>query len=423
MTLYAGYGQADITPSLPHMLNGFAARQQPALSIAAPVRARVTVLRHGRRRAVIAVCDVLGFRIADSMRLEAAIGKVVGCSAKNVFLSCTHTHSGPMSQPLGLGFDFDPAYIDFVEQQLLTATRTAMADAEAVTSSCVGSVDVSEMGMYRWNVPEPGREHWPGRLSAWQLRRVGRGSLTFWHLGVHQYLLGWQSRVMHPDYPGSTCEAIERTLGGHAIFLPGCAGDVAPVPEMLTDLAGVNAYGQRAAEAAVRALHDGVEIKDAPLRYAHLAPHVYFNHEPKLAELYADNRPFTDAADKGYRNTRRWTDERRAGRLPTSSPFPMRVLRVGGVTLLGMPAEIFCETGLDLIRAMPGTHLLAVAHTGGNLGYLCREFAYRHDTYEANAHQWYDTAGAMPPSTEPRLRKAIVQAAQGLLAREDQVSG
>jgi len=411
MKLHAGYGQADITPALPHDLNGFAARVQPAVSVASPVLARVTVLRSGRMRTAIAVCDVLGFRVADSQRLEAAIAGVVGCAAKNVLLACTHTHSGPMSQPLGEGFHFDPSYIDQVEQRLLDATGRALADEAEVTASRVGSVAVSGLGKYRWNVPEPGRDHWPGRLSTWQLHRGSAGPLTFWHLGVHQYLLGPRSRVMHPDYPGPTSDMIESLTGGHAIYLPGCAGDVAPVPESLTEIADVHTYARRAADAAAESLRESEPVAAAPIRCQYVSPRVRFNYEPNLKQLLADDRPITADDDKGYRNNRRWAALRRAGKLHASSPFPMRALRVGGVTLLGMPAEIFCETGLDIVAALEGLHVLPMGHTGGNLGYLCREFAYRHNTYEANAHVWYDTAGAMSPTTEPMVRQAITRTA------------
>ncbi|MCE9589510.1 MAG: hypothetical protein K8S99_03185 [Planctomycetes bacterium] len=417
MTLRAGFGSADITPALPCDIDGFAGRTQPAVGVAEPVLARVVVFTSGRSVAVVAVCDVLGFRIEDSVRLEHAAARAAGCPVGNVFIACTHTHSGPMSQPLGECFRFDPKYITLVRRKLVEAVKTACADLSAVIIAHAGSVKATGLGEFRCALSEPGRERWPGMLSAWRLVRERGGPITFWHLGVHQYLLGGQSRVIHPDYPGTACGMIERDAGGHALFLPGCAGDVTPIPQMLDSMKELGRYSRRVATGVEAALKKGAPVAVEPLRAGVISPRIRYGFEPNLKQVLADNRPPRADDSKHDRNLRRWARLWRQGQLPTSAHFRTHLLQLGGVLLLGMPAELFCDTGTEITAALKNIRVLPTAHTGGNIGYLCRPFAYKHHTYESQAHVWYGTAGAVVPGTEAKVRRTAVRAARVLTRR------
>ena len=420
MTLRAGYGVADITPPEGGDLNGFAARRQPATGVAAPLEVRVVVLARGRRRAAIAACDALGFTVADSHGLEQCVAAAAGAAPGNVLLACTHTHAGAMSMPLGLVGRFDPGYLHRVGRRLAAAATAAAAEMRPVTAATHGRHSIASLGAFRCATHEPGRDAWPGELQALQLRREDGPPVTLAHVGIHPYVLGWQNRRFHPDYPGAARDAIERRCGGPALVLPGCAADIAPQPGLTRSLRSVARFGDTVAEAAAAAIANGEPMAADCLRPALRRARARFGF---FREAIHDNdaeaamAALSRAGDRALQNRREWQEALDTRRLPTTSPFPIRVLRLGRLVFAGMPAELFHDTGADLARAFPRLHLWPLAHTGGNLGYLPRPFAYRNLTYEAAyAYEWYRTAGALLPDMEPRFRAAAASAIKSVTA-------
>lgn len=416
----AGFAIADITPrGREQDLNGFAARVQPSTRVAAPVSARVVLLDDGRARVVIAVCDLLGFRQRDSVQIERAIGKAIVTSADRVLLACTHNHSGPVSMPLGRVGRFHATYLKQIERRLILAARAAKRDLQKVTGARFGTQSIPDLGEYRCCRQEPGRARWPGVVTALRLDRAHGGPITLCHAGIHPYLLGWESRVMHPDFPLPLCAALERRSKGRAVFLPGCGADVSPVPAMRMGLSAVERYGRKLARAAERALRRGKPVPLEPFHSLIVSPTVRFNFRPVLPKRRVSGiatRALVMARAKSEENLREWKKLWKQGHLPREGAFRLHLLRLGELCLIGIPAEVFAETGIDLQRALRNRRVMVVSHAGGNWGYLPRPFSYTHKTYESSiAHHWYRTAGGMARGTEATVRSAALRAAKTLL--------
>jgi len=419
--LRAGFAQADITPRGKCDLNGFAARIQPLLGVGRPVCARVLLLAHARRSVLVASCDLLGFTLADSRRIEMRMAAEAGIAAESVFLACTHTHSGPMSMPLGRVGRFRRGYVDFVGQRLVAATRAAMGNLAEVAAAVLGDQEVAQLGRFRCARDEPGRDRWPGRITALRLDRVAAPPLTLVHLGVHPCVLGPKNRRLHPDYPGEVCDLLARATRGHALFLPGCGADVEAVPAGGASFAQVRRYARQVVTAALAALRTGAPINLTPLGVGTVSPLVSFGYGlaqgREVAPLVRDAHE--QVRDRLVRNWHEWREDVAQGRCPRRLNLRAHLLRLGDIMLIGLPAEVFHDTGADLTRALAGWRILTVSHTGGVAGYLPRSFAYRRRTYEAvSAHQWYRTAGAMLPGMEAYVRRRIVSVARRLLRDE-----
>lgn len=422
MVLQAGFAKADITPRGRCDMNGFVARQQPSVGVAAPLSGRILMVSEGRVRGVVAICDLLGLTLNDSARVEAAIAQAAGVPVRNVFLACTHSHSGPMSMPLGTVGRFDPRYIDFLSRRLAHAAAAARQDLAPVTALRIGAGAVPKMGRFRCAVHEPGRQQWPGTFSVSSFLRREAKPIVLVHYGVHPYTLGERNRRLHPDYPGPLCEILERGTDGHAMFLPGCGADVEAVPAWGTSDAEVRRYARGVAEAAQAALRSALLVPGTPLRMSAASPRVRFGFIPKELRQKKETEKAVAALAAGGvrvpRNAEEWQESFKAGRLPKTARFRMHVLRIGSLVLVGLPAELFWDTGKDLAGAFSDATVLAVSQAGGNVGYLPRKFAYRHKTYEAaRAYEWYGTAGALAPETEPAIRAVAVAMALKLIAR------
>ena len=419
MSFAAGHALVDITPRSGCDLCGFAAREQPSTGIGGRLSAHVLTLREGRVGAVIAVCDLLGFTIEDSIQLESLIAKAAGVPAKNVLLACTHTHSGPMSRPIGLAGRFDPAYVRTVGERLAAAAAEARADAAPVEGLRIGARAIPSLGRFRCAVDEPGRDRWPGILTVVQIVRQDRPPLTLVHAGLHPLMLGPASRVVHPDFPGEWRRLLGRETGGPVVFLPGCGADAHPVPAMQTSLRAIREFAAKLTAESLKALERAKPLADGPLRATLVSPRVRFGFtvptRAPSARPEAAQAALSPVRELVRRNTLEWQAHTRAGVCPRAMSFRTHLLRLGGLVFAGMPAEVFCDTGLDLARSVPGRWLLTIAQAGGDVGYLPRPFAYRRRTYEAaSAHEWYRTAGAMLPGTERAVRKRVAAAVRGL---------
>ena len=416
MELRAGYADADLTPPGECDLNGFIARTQPALGVGKPVMARVLMVEAGRFRALVAVCDLLGFSQADSRRIEEGMGAAAGVPAANVLLACTHTHSAPVAMYLGTVGRFRPAYVDRCRRRLVGAARGARRDLASVAGARFARGDASDLGAFRCATDEPGRDRWPGRFAALRLDRGASPPIVFVHMGVHPYVVGPQYRYVHPDYPGDLCGQIEARAGARALFLPGCGADIRPQPCATDSPEAVTRYGGTLAARALDALGAGRRIELLPARGAVASPLLRFDC-PRPEELREAAAAAGGSDPRIPQNAREWAAGVADGSCPKSLRFRTHVLRLGGLVLIGMPAELFWDTGEDLSRALPGAEVLTVSHAGGDVGYLPRPFAYKHRTYEAcDAPRWYRTAGPPLPTAERAMRAAAAKAARLLLA-------
>ncbi len=407
--MLAGFGIADITPRGSCELNGFGMRKQPALGVHKPLQARVLILTSGRVRTLIGACDLLGLTFDDSRRIEKVLAQAAHIPVQNVFLTSTHTHSAPMSMPLGMIGHFDKDYIRLLQRQLIQAARQAQQDMLFVERCRIGSRRTSGMGFFRCAADEPGRDRWQGRISALEFRRKDGPAIAILSIGIHPLVFGPDNRYVHPDYPGNTCDLWENETGGHALFITGCGADVHPAHCWVgsNDTRAVQECAAGIVSQAHRALKNGQNLALAALQSRLITPTVHFSFQGPI--------PKTKIA-RWDKEIAAWNRGLARGRWPKSSPFPIHLLRLGKLVLVGMPAELFHDTGEDLARAFPRLHVLTVSQAGGDVGYLPRPFAYRRLTYEAaSAHIGYGKAGAMPPGTEQRIRNRIESAIRKIL--------
>ena len=50
--------------------------------------------------------------------------------------------------------------------------------------------------------------------------------------------------------------------------------------------------------------------------------------------------------------------------------LPLQALRIGDVGVVGLPAEVFCEIGLDIRRRSPFRDIVLIGLANGSIGYV-----------------------------------------------------
>ena len=214
--LYAGAAVRDISPRRPVALYGYPHIERLSTGVHDPLLATVIVLRNPGGTLVLASLDLLMIEPLYARDLRLAIAEVVDCRDAEVFISCTHTHSGPVTSRL-IGWQNDPAvpnpdpkYLEFVKAQLATAAGVAAKSAvpaelawTAADAIGVGGNRLSPEGI---TDPECGIL----ALRGSQNREMLAIALIY---GMHPTVLHEDSTLVSADFPHYTRLRIRQHLG------------------------------------------------------------------------------------------------------------------------------------------------------------------------------------------------------------------
>jgi len=256
--LLAGVGRADMTPpmGIAHV-NWGARTHDRAEGIDLALWSSVLMLEQGATRAAIVDLDFLLIDTDECRRLRGIVARETGVAPDHVRLSFTHTHSGPPWATEGFGtqaqlpgMELVPAYREKVAAAIGAAARAAKAALRPVhVAAGLGQCDITVNR--RLGLPD-GRvvvgQNWEGyRDTTLSVVRIdddaGATLATIVGYGTHPIVLAHENRFISPDYPGHLKRTVEAALGGHCLFLQGCAGDQIPREALVADLGAPRRMG------------------------------------------------------------------------------------------------------------------------------------------------------------------------------------
>ena len=123
----AGFAQADITPRLGVQLVGYGPyRNRAAQKILAPLAARAMAVVQGRSRVLLVNLELCGTPRDLAIRISDAVARRTGFKSDEVFVTSTHTHSGPaIGGMLGWG-EPDAIYVETLPSRVAEAAEKAV---------------------------------------------------------------------------------------------------------------------------------------------------------------------------------------------------------------------------------------------------------------------------------------------------------
>jgi len=273
--------------------------------------------------------------------------------------------------------------------------------------------------------------------------------------GCHTVVVEPNSRVASPDFPGATRQVVEKTLGGLALFLQGCGGDIMPVGgmgyetdcsdaktrlgtmlagEVLKVAAGLRTHVRRGERTSLRSLLGSgmtltpwlpVEGNDvATLGAISETIKLDLVPFPTLAEAQAirAERAAELAAARESGQERNITvatrmlfwadallDAVQSGR-PNTTDFEVQTLRVDTIALVGLSAETFLGTGITLRERSSFEHTIVLGYSNGVRCYLPRAEDYPPGAWDLRARyripdlvfQAYLLPSGLAPTSEGR---------------------
>ena len=423
-----GFAQADITPRLGVQLCGYGPyRNRAAKKILAPLAARAMAVSDGAHRAILVNVELCGTPRPLAIKIRAAVAQRTGCRTSEVFVTSTHTHSGPSTGGmLGWG-EADAIYVETLPARIADAAAKAWAARKSIAwryaeVPCAGIAINRETDRGGWMFDPIGvrlAPKWrPARpqdtdptlrvLAAYAGKKLV-GLLH--HFACHAVIGSEQTFDVHGDFVGLASTQIERAFpGATAIFLPGAMGDINPpvchrgekeTHRALRVLTGKYAAAiKRGIKAARPMVARGVRVVQRDVGFSR-KPWTRASVLRRIAQLEkifaapgvndittVGERPLqTNGLNMVRLEGLRTVLAGFKGRQGPNPPVTVHGLRIGPVALLGVGLEVFHSLQAPILNGSPHPHTWVVSLAGG-IGYApdaraCAKKGYTDDLVPA----------------------------------------
>ncbi|HEX4590479.1 MAG TPA: hypothetical protein VH120_11150, partial [Gemmataceae bacterium] len=306
--LFAGFGEADITPKLdgkPVYLAGFGVNRK-ATAVLDPLAVRAVVLRHDGKTIAVACADVVGLFLPSVERVRKQLNGL-----DYVLVSSTHNHHGADTMglwgPTPFTSGIDPDYLRRVESAIVQTIRDAEKSLRPVTAH-IGCVSAPEL---LHDSRPPIVKH--DQLVAIELRDPANdrpaGIVIQWN--CHPETLDSKNTRISSDFVGAAVKELKARHDCPVVYLTGTVGGL--MTSMHVDIADergrrlpeggaekMQAYGRRLAAKVNEALGNAKPVRLTP-----------FVVRSRSIALPVDNRRFALAKQLGVldRPMERWTGD------------------------------------------------------------------------------------------------------------------
>lgn len=420
-----GFSKKCITPPLGAPIVGYYCERR-VKGVLDDLFVRATAFDDGKTKAVVIAVDVclMTKELCDELREK--IAKECNVEVNAVFISASHTHTGPL-----LGKDFasemecPKEYEEYFKIQICEAAKYAFLDLvpakfyyaenEAKEISFIRRYRMKD-GSVQTNpgVCNPDIDHAIGTpnetVRLLKILREGANDLFIINYGTHTDTV--TGEYISADYPAYLCDTLEKAIPGtDCMFLLGPQGDVNHVR---TD--GINGpgwklindnFGEQEEDLAAHARHMGRVIAGSVLSVCALAKEVKtdkisfgtksvmlpsnqendkLDEAKKIADLYDQGR-HTELPYDGMELVTVVAGARRILRLKDGPEFFEGVLsavKIGEFVFAGISGEPFVEIGTRIYDDSPYDKMILSCLTNASGSYYPTSSAMAEGGYEAS---------------------------------------
>jgi len=417
-----GRAATKVTPNEPIRLAGYASRTKPFERVEADIYVKALALEDAQgHRAVILTSDQIGFRAECAQLVWKKIKENTGLDPRQVLLSCSHTHTGPL---MGLHADrgtssLTPAQAEatvrytrwFVDQAVATVGQSLeqlqpahLTYGWGVAGFVMNRREVTESGV-RLGVNPSGFVD--RRVPILHVTSVtGKTLAVVFGAACHNTTLTGRHFVISGDYAGFAQQEIERQLpGAQAMFMIGCAASANPYPRGTLD--DVHQHGLELGVEVCRVLKTKLAPISGPLRT------VMQEVELPLQEALSSEQQLQWTKRGGWRKWVAETEQawkQNHGQVPGSYRCPIAVWQFGAdLTLVGLSGEVVGGY-VPLLRKRLGARQLWLA------GYCNDVWGYL-PTRQVLDEGGYETRGVIHGGVgilRPEGQKIVVDAVDAL---------
>lgn len=400
--LLLGVAREIITPEVGCQLYGY----RPdvfSTSVEDDLTATAFYFKQGETEALMISATVCSFRNKLAQSILALIEEKYGIPKENIFLSATHTHSGPnLTGNAGWG-DIDQKYRDEIfVPSILSVVKKAKENTQPVTMSFARGK--SDVGINRRQLSQKGNQVFLGQ-NPWGPYNPYMTVLTFngesgrcvaniIHYGCHGTSAGANTEITR-DWSGHMTDALEAVSGGITAFFNGPEGDIGPRlsnGKTTGDITYVRELGRIAAadvlrinldktecDATLAVYHGDIKIPLQPLMDLQEAKEVYERVKNETVNIKGMVRrqletiiQMHENGDKGDENV----------------TFPQTLIKLGDFVFASFPYEVYSEIGMRIDTFFENETILSLSNTNGSEGYFCTEDSLCYGGYETNMFKY-----------------------------------
>ncbi len=437
-TLQAGFSRVNITPALGTEIVGyFQARY--AEGVLDELEINALALSAGEDKVVLMSADLCYINTPVQKVINEYICEATGLTPEQIFIHCTHTHTGPVVNLDGINGmqvsgadeskrelvkeyghmlcrkfadaavmalnDLKPAKMGWAvgnAPKIAFVRRFRMKDGKVRTNPGVGNPDILHpIG----DVDE--------RVNVLRFDREGGETIVLANMGCHPDVVG--GNLISGDWPTLFRHRLEKTLDNvKGIFFNGAQGDVNHVNvfaqggdhnDMFHDFDDVDrGYGHarhmgNVMTAAVLQVFDKVNYVDVDRIRSKLGNITVPSNMPKpedmpLARKYDELHKAGRDAEIPFEGMELTTVVAEAARMvklehgPESFSMTLSAVAIGNVALAGVPGEPFNGVGIGLKKAEGWDLVLPCCLTNGDEGYFPMQDSYDEGGYEARSSRF-----------------------------------
>jgi len=398
--LQAGVARRIITPPKGIFLIGYGDRTRGNLGVHDDLTATALCLAAGDQRIAVVALDMLTINECIVDRVRDQLNGI------EVFLCCSHTHSGPIAYADEQSSKPNREYINSLVNNIVAAVReAAMQTAPVQLSWSTGEAGIAinrrekqadghfEIGRN----PEGPVDRSVGILNI--LHQNGTRVATVVNYACHGTVLGPRNLLVSADWIGAMRSQVESQLGGLVLFLQGATANLNPDMDWESEGAflTMQVQGESVAQRVVEAILKGneplqgaalqVERQEVwlPLETQVTSPTpLKKNYHLPLLGMAGLPGWMGFAVDALLKIRYPWKPRIAAREGRWHVPMRIGVARIGALALIAYGAEVFTEIGLKIKALSPARHTLFASITDGCISYLPTAAAHAEGGYEVD---------------------------------------
>jgi hypothetical protein len=418
----AGVARVVITPPEYMWMAGYAARDKPADGKLHDLWLKALALEDAEgNKALLITSDIIGFSRDLSQSICRKLSEMFNLERKDIILSSSHTHSGPVlnNNLYGIYPPFEDKqkeqilrYRKFLETQVMIAAERAVGSlAPSGISTGVGisrfAVNRRESGwegdvLYNPDVKGPSDHSVPVIKISDEDKRLK--AIVF---GYACHATSLSVNQWSGDYPGFAQIELERMFPAvTAMFFAGFGADQNPFPR--GGVLQAEQYGKELAISVERVLKGDMRPITPSLTT------VYEEIELGIAES-PDQQELDHIIKNGADWEKRWammiTEKQAAGeKLEDSYPYyPIQVWQLGEQSLIVLGGEVVVDYALAL-RELLGNDIILMAYSNDVMTYIPSERVLSEGGYEGRSSMWvYGHRGSWEPGLEEKIKNVVVR--------------
>mgnify|MGYP000539575540 CR=1 FL=1 len=232
VALRAGAARIDISPPIGVQLFGYPHARRISTGVHDPLWASALVLKSGGAQCALVALDLLFLDPPTARRIRRRVAAALGVQDSAVFISCSHTHSGPVTSFLaGWAGDIampapDPEFLERVSEAVVHSACEASSSMRPASLAWTAA-RVEGVGCNRCDPTGPSDPE-VGTLAV-RGQEGGIISIVMVY-GMHPTVLHEDCTLVSSDFPHYARIELEERFGGSmvALYHTGPAGDQSP---------------------------------------------------------------------------------------------------------------------------------------------------------------------------------------------------